>query len=103
MKLEGYIAKQIKVGIYEPDNTSGKRILLIIETDCDFPTIAPLTEADIDDLIAEIKSRQKQLGFRPIFRWFRERWQALKDEQTRLPKSIRQRSHNEQTKRKQKK
>ena len=84
MKLEGYIAKQVKIGVYEPDNTSGKQILLIIETDCDFPTIAPLTDADIDDLIAELKSRRQQLWLRPIFRWFRQRWQALKSEQTRL-------------------
>ena len=84
MKLEGYIAKQIKVGIYEPNSNSGKRVLLIIETESDFPTIAPLTEADIDDLIAELNSRRHQLWFRPIFRWFRKRWQTLKNEQTRL-------------------
>ena len=31
MQLEGiHIAKEIKIGIYEPDNNSGKRILLII-------------------------------------------------------------------------
>ena len=84
MKLEGYIAKQIKVGIYEPNSNSEKRVLLIIETECDFPTIAPLTEKDIDDLIAQIQSRRRQLWLRPIFQWFRKRWHALKSEQTRL-------------------
>ena len=97
MKLEGYIAKEIKIGTYEPDNNSGKRVLLIIETESDFPTIAPLTEADIDELIAEIKSRRQQLWLRPIFRWLRERWQARKNEQ-HLPKSAR--SFHEQTQRK---
>ena len=61
MKIEGYIAKNIKIGIYEPD-----------------------TEADIDELIAEIQSRRRQLGTPSFFRRFRERWQMLKNKQTRL-------------------
>ena len=84
MQLEGYIAKEIKIGTYEPDGDGGKRVLLIIETESDFPTIAPLTEDEIDELIAEIKSRRQQLWLRPIFRWFRERWRARKNEQKYL-------------------
>lgn len=83
MKLEGYIAKQVKIGIYEPD-VQNKCVLLIIETENDFPTIAPLTEADIDELIAEIQSRRRQLRTPSFFRRFRERWQMLKNKQTRL-------------------
>jgi len=84
MKIEGYIAKNIKIGIYEPDPSNEKQILLIIETENVFPTIAPLTEADIDELIAEIQSRRQQLGTPSFFRRFRERWQMLKNKQTRL-------------------
>ena len=84
MKLEGYIAKEIKAGLYQPGDTCRDRVLLIIETESDFPTIAPLTETDIDDLVSELNSRRRQLWPHPIFRWFRERWQTLKNQQTRL-------------------
>lgn len=84
MKIEGYIAKNIKIGIYEPAQSNEKQILLIIETENDFPTIAPLTEADIDELIAEIQSRRRQFGTPSFFRRFRERWRMLKNKQTRL-------------------
>ena len=84
MKFEGYIAKQIKAGLYQPGDTGENRVLLIIETESDFPTIAPLTETDIDDLVSELNSRRRQLWPHPIFRWFRERWQTLKNQQTRL-------------------
>ena len=33
MKLEGYIAKQIKTGLYQPGETCRDRVLLIIETE----------------------------------------------------------------------
>ena len=84
MKLEGYIAKQIKAGLYEPGDTGENRVLLIIETENDFPTIAPLTETDINNLVSELNTRRRELWPRSIFRWFRERWQTLKNKQTRL-------------------
>ena len=34
--------------------------------------------------ITELNSRRRQLWPHPIFRWFRERWQTLKNQQTRL-------------------
>ena len=94
--MKAIFAKEIKIGTYEPDGDDGKRVLLIIETESDFPTIAPLTETDIDELIAEIKSRRQQLWLRPLFRWLRERWQARKNEQKSFNKGV----LHEQTQRK---
>ena len=75
MEFTAYIAERIKTAIYEPEG--GKQeVFLIIETKDRIPTVAQLSESDVDILIQELQNRRRELRSKSLLGWFRCRWQA---------------------------
>ena len=74
MEFPAYIAKSIQTVICKPEGKE-QEVFLILETKDRLPTVAPLSESDVDLLIEELQNRRRELRSKSLFSWFRSRWQ----------------------------
>lgn len=79
MKLTGHLTHHIETATYDED------LVVIFHTQQDVPTVAVLSDEDLDELIEELKDRRKWINpkTRNPFKCF---WQRFQNAQRRLKK-----------------